>query len=226
MNTTPTQPSSVGTGVLVSASKLVAMTAEDEALHCLRRLAEPLRSHSEPYWASSKNEWAFWLRPYAKGKAGEQMLALRLQQIFGCDAVKCRNALKPPSPADLLVGPESMPIEIKTLCTNFDKTGSESVTITITHDDWKGLWVTVIRPESSHYYYIIRKDWQAHTANTNTKRRKDTHPSIGISYPRNGGDGDMFEGGNWESAIDKLAAHTKLKRHNPCHVFGLNGEPI
>jgi len=206
------------------APRLVAMTEEDMAMHRLRQEAEQLRSYSETHWASSKNEWAYRLRPHAKGKAGEQMLELRLKQIFGDNAIKDRNALKPPRPADPLVGPETMPIEIKTLCTNFDKAGSESVTITITHDDWKGLWVTVIRPNSSHYYFITEKEWQARTANK--KRRKDVHPSIAISYPRNGDGDDMFEGGDWESAIDNLADHTQLKRHNPCHVFGLNGEPI
>jgi len=209
------------------APGLVAMTEEDMAMHRLRQKAEQLRSYSEPHWASSKNEWAYRLRPHAKGKAGERMLELRLKQISRDNAIKDRNALKPPRPADLLVGPETMPIEIKTLCTNFDKAGSESVTITITHDDWKGLWVTVIRPNSSHYYFITKKEWQARTANK--KRRKDVHPSIAISYPRNGDGDNMFGGGDWESAINKLADHTKLgrpKMPNPCQVFVPNGDPI
>ncbi len=189
------------------------MTAEDAALHCLRQEAEPLRSYSETHWTSSKNVWAYELRPHAKGKAGELMLATRLREIFGDDAIADHN---PESSADLLIGPEAMPIEIKTLCTNFDKACSESVTITITHDDWKGLWVTVIRPENSHYYYITREDWQAHIANANTKHRKGIYPSIGISYPRNGGGKNVFGCGDWESAIAELAEHTKLEKPDLC----------
>jgi len=65
-----------------SLRKLERLSIMNKTLHQLHQEAKQLRSYSESHWVPTKNEWVFWLRPYAKGKAVEQILVFRLQQIL------------------------------------------------------------------------------------------------------------------------------------------------